>query len=296
MDNVMQVRAAIAGQPGQGGPAGSIVHIITPNAEGQLGTYPVIFFDNDMAKISQVYAKCKQMEVVRVGESAVRAINNTVTNGWYAPLWDGHNIDDNAYSQLNVMQATGHMEFDIYSGMQEREFAIIDDWVVRSAALGVPRTAVFDWDRTLTMVEGIRIARPPPYDIIGAMAPYYPGEDVPKNFVEDMLIYLCGGLQRLNTLRAMFVFLRENEIDIKILTNNPSAGNVSEPLFKELVNALVAIPDYDVEVWCSYNPPANGDKGIIMRQKFPGLCAMVGGRRRRRKTKRQSKRFRRTRR
>lgn len=275
-DLVMTVRAAIADQPNQGIPAEPLVHIRPPNAAGELGTYPVIFFDNDMAKIAQVLSKCKQIELVRVGESAVHATNATVINGNYEPLWIGHNINDNAYTQLNAFLPDGHMFFDIYSGMQSREFQILNDWVARSAALEVQRTAVFDWDRTLTMVEGVRMPYPPPGTIRGVIAGYYPGA-VPDNYVEDMLIYSCGGLQRLNSLRNMFAYLRENDIAVKILTNNPTGGDARAPLFKELVNALVG---YDVEVWCSAFPPINGDKGIVMRQKFPELCAMAGGRRR----------------
>jgi hypothetical protein len=94
-----------------------------------------------------------------------------------------------------------------------------------------------------------------------------------------MLTYLCGGVLRLNTLRYMFAFLRSHGIAIRILTNNPTAGDPkSAALFKELVNALVQ--GDDVEVWCSYFPPASGDKGVIMRREFPDLCAMAGGRRR----------------
>ena len=294
-DPVMQIRAAVTGQPNQGVPAEPLVHIRTNNAEGVPGTYPVIFFDNDMEKIAQVFAKCKQIELVRVGESAVNALYATVMNGNYAPLWVGHNIQTNAYTRLNANQHDGHMFFDIYSGMQMREIAIINDWIVRSAELGVPRTAVFDWDRTLTMVEGIRMAPPPPYSIIGAIAPYYPGA-IPANYVEDMLIYLCGGVQRLITLRVMFGVLRAYGIDIKILTNNGAAGDNRAPNFKELVNALVAVPGYDVEVWCSAFPPVNGNKGIVMLQKFPALCAMAGGKRQRRKTRRAIRRKNRTRR
>jgi hypothetical protein len=276
----MAVRAAIAGQEGKGRsvPDEEIIH-----QKPTEGAFPVIFFDNDIAKLAQVYSVCKQIELVRVGESAAFATRPTVMNGDYSDLWLGHNINENAYTTLinNPLYPSEHDMFDIYSGMQEREFTIINTWVNRSVG---PRTAVFDWDRTLTMVEGIRLGQVPPGIIRETVAQYYPGL-VPVNYVEDMLIYLCGGLQRLKSLRNMFVYLRANSIDIKILTNNPAAGNPrSTSLFKELVNTLVAIPGYDVEVWCSYFPPYNGDKGMVMREKFPALCGMAGGRRRRHKT------------
>ena len=279
---VTVVQAAIGGVVHPG------FHRQRVNADGTKVTSPVIFFDNDEAKINQVASQCNDIELVRVPESDVAAANPSAINPAYAALWTPHNIYMNAYTRIHAANGTPHQFFDIHSGIQIPEFAIINDWVTRSAALGVQRTAIFDWDRTLTMVEGIVLPIPGPgqnaltiRDLMSLYPPFAPF-GAPLNYVEDMLIYLCGGAIRLQTLRDMFRYLHFNDIDIKILTNNPSAGDNRRALFKELVVALIGVPGYDPEIRCSYFSVPPGDKGRVMKDMFPVLCsaAMAGGRRR----------------
>ena len=270
------------------------------NADGTKVTSPAIFFDNDEAKINQIASKCNNIELVRVPESDEAAANPSAINPAYAALWTPHNIYFNAYTRVHAANGTPHQFFDIYSGMQLPEFAIINDWISRSAELGVQRTAIFDWDRTLTMVEGIILPIPAPAQmdltLTQLMSTYPPFKftGAPLTYVEDMLIYLCGGPIRLQTLRDMFAHLRANDVNIAILTNNPVAGDNRRELFKELVVSLIRVPGYEPEIRCSYFAVPPGDKGVVMKDMFPALCgaAMAGGKRRRGRGRRTMKRLR----
>ena len=288
-----------------GGSAHPGFHRQRINADGTKVTSPAIFFDNDEAKIDQIASKCNDIELVRVPEANIAPANPSAINPAYAALWTPHNIYFNAYTRVHAANGTPHQFFDIYSGMQLPEIAIINDWIVRSAELGVQRTAIFDWDRTLTMVEGLVIPIPGPAQMaltLNQLISTYPPfkfTGAPLTYVEDMLIYLCGGPIRLQSIRDMFASLRANDVNIAILTNNPVAGDNRRALFKELVVALIGIPGYEPEIRCSFFSVPPGDKGVVMKDMFPGLCgaAMAGGgkrRRGRRTTKRR--RGRRTRR
>jgi hypothetical protein len=267
---------------------------------------PAIFFDNDMAKINDVRGMCNNIELVKVPETetAILYADPTARVITYPALWTGYDLTANSYYKfLNVH---GHSKFDIRSGMQIPEFTIINDWVQRTQMLGPARKAIFDWDRTLTMIEGATFPPVPPgppitlRQAVGQYAPYSvaaggPGI-APANYVEDMLIYSCGGLYRLQSLRNMFAYLRENGVDIVILTNSGACLPDRAPYFQEVINALVGVPGYVPQVVCG--PLFGGHKGLAMRTIVPGLCLgpMAGGRRAKRLSRRVLRRGRKTRR
>jgi hypothetical protein len=257
-------------------------------AGGAAGT-PAIFFDNDADRIAEVRSMCNNIELVRVPETAAAELAGKNVN-MYPALWPDHNLAENSYYKIHAANGLAHSDFDIKSGMQFPEFIIINDWVARTEGLGFARKAIFDWDRTISMIEGAIIPDKPAFgppgtlrERMGAYAPFSvasggPGI-APENYIEDLLIYVCGGINRLNNLRAMFAFLRSRGIMIVVLTNSPACLANKLPYFQEVLNALVGVPGYQPRVVCG--PLFHGHKGHAMRSFVPALCtgAMAGGRR-----------------
>lgn len=254
---------------------------------------PAIFFDNDPAKIAEVRAYCNRIQLVGVNETPYGLLrvdeSARATNPAYAPLWADAPLAANSYYRLHVANNVRHQPFDIRSGMQQPEFAIINDWVARTEGGGFARKAIFDWDRTLSMIEGVVIPDPinplapgTLRDRMRAYEPFATAGFVPENYLEDMLLYCCGGPVRLQTLRDMFAFLRSRGIMIVILTNSSACNDAKASYFRELMTALVNIPDYVPRIICGMD--YGGHKGVAMRVFVPALCAggMAGGRRTRR--------------
>ncbi len=125
--------------------------------------------------------------------------------------------------------------FDAVAGIQQRHYDnILKPWIA-SRGIG-PHIAVFDWDRTITVIEGI-----------------YPVSDI----IEDALNYVCGGTTRVAMLRQMFQELVDKNIHIMILTNNTGGRR---PEFDMIIRSLVGAdkPAYSIVV--SYGEPYDGIK------------------------------------
>ncbi len=101
------------------------------------------------------------------------------------------------------------------------------------------KVIIFDWDRTLTSVEGwypeffkdiysnYTTDIDNPSDLPELTPLFY--ETTYKKAVADTAQYLFGGTNRQQTLKNMFSFLHANNISVFIITNNPTASN----LFRE---------------------------------------------------------------
>lgn len=97
------------------------------------------------------------------------------------------------------------------------------------------KVIIFDWDRTLTSVEGWY----PDFfkDIYSDYTTEDDSDDLPeltplfyettyKKAVADTAQYLFGGVEREQTLKNMFLFLHANNISVFIITNNTTASKL----------------------------------------------------------------------
>jgi hypothetical protein len=234
-----------------------------------------IFFDNDAHKIEEVTAMCGNIiEGISVPESPNGAFTVPLTqikdflkdSPKAMKYLDFLNIAFKQYS-LNSVD-----NFDKVSGIQQEHIDKATEWLERTKEIK-QRAAIFDWDRTITMFEGIF----PAYD--------------PRFFsFEDWLCYLCGGDARFELLRDFLRTLHENNVEIIILTNNGSCNHPKEPtyaaIFKNLVHTL--LQDIPYTLICSKYTAA-GHKGVAIKAdpRF-SKCAVKGGRRK--KTKKNNKR------
>ena len=89
---------------------------------------------------------------------------------------------------------------------------------------------IFDWDRTLTVIEGIYAIKPTVKIML---------KDLDLRFitVKEVAEFYFGGKARCQLLKQLWDALREKNIDIWILSSNPSIGEF--PLF--FLNLLEAV-------------------------------------------------------
>lgn len=98
------------------------------------------------------------------------------------------------------------------------------------------KVVIFDWDRTLTSVEGwypeffkdiysnYTTDINDPSDLPELTPLFY--ETTYKKAVADTARYLFGGANREQTLKNMFLFLHTSNISVFIITNNPTASKL----------------------------------------------------------------------
>ena len=229
-----------------------------------------IFFDNEAKNINGpggVCNVCKNIECVEVDESI--DIKDFYDKPWNAePLasYVKQIGPDNTY--LNLLKVL--FKFDSYdevSGIQDYEFDLLNEWIKKTESLP-NRVAIFDWDRTITMFEGLAI----PNNSLSRFTSQTKTTNLPPIITEHILEYLLGGNMRLRQIRTeVFEKCRDNNISIYILTNNGSANpaSVKYAPFVELLNALFLGIPYTL-VW-SGDTRKKGEK-LKSLPEFRKLC------------------------
>ena len=228
-----------------------------------------IFFDNDAYRIAEVGEFCSTIRLVPVRET--EGLTATLfTDERFEEYTDS--LDYNTY--LHAIQDAGVVSdfLDPVSGIEDDHIEAFDAWLEETE--GVPnRVALFDWDRTITVIEGFygeNLARFVEWrEQIETSLPQWR---------EDTLIYLCGGEERLAKLRAMFMRGHAAGVQNIVLTNNGACGaanftNLAEHLFHPLPVTAICGKFY------------NYHKGEALRAQpqFSTLCASSGGRRKSRR-------------
>lgn len=133
---------------------------------------------------------------------------------------------------------------------------------------------VFDWDRTLSVVEGLTI----PLD-------YLTTDDVVNKFVEDISQYILGGKWRMGMLKYMYTNIIASGIIVVILTNNRSANPNSKkrPIFLKIIQTI--FPGFnDANLLCASDSPSKSN-----RFNDYLITSFKGGKKRRTKTRRKTK-------
>ena len=90
-------------------------------------------------------------------------------------------------------------------GFHEEHMAMVDAWLSTEKPI-----LIFDWDKTLSVVEGIHMPRLQSFEDIGMP-------------LEDVCHVILGGHTRIALLKSFF-----KHVKVVIVTNNPSACPISE--------------------------------------------------------------------
>lgn len=205
-----------------------------------------IFFDNDQNNIDDVSSYFgSTIECVKVGETEDLVEKQPA----YPVLVKYFSMVDptrtNKY--IDLVKLIGDEKYDERSGMTDIDIMRCIRWCSagamqseRRASEATSKVAIFDWDRTLTLVEGFTCSNSL-NDTVTAIQSEYEDEKSfktlnPDQLAEDMLLYLLGGVDRAMKLRQMFKVCRENGVAVHILTNNK---NATKQTFNELLYKLI---------------------------------------------------------
>ena len=253
-----------------------------------------IFFDNDLKHIRNFREKLPTIRAVKINETyptypAPRLDDPESSISKYIKA---QGLEDNFYVKLLTAAGEKIENFDEVSGMNDRDINILENWIEVTNDQE-NRAAIFDWDRTITMFEGF--AFPSSKEDITITELYktyidlYKIDITGKNVEEDILIYLCGGLERLASLRQMFNSCMEHNIDIVILTNTPACDNRFY-VFRTLLNHLInPLPEKPVTFICSVIFRGNKVNALLSDERFAGFARPTNGGKRNIKTKKNKK-------
>lgn len=211
-----------------------------------------IFFDNLKSHVSGISKICNgRITSVYVGGNEDIEIV-PFTDEHFRRFWERREFAKNTYLQyIHTVMPDGDM-YDPSSGIKEKDFNEFIRWLEETNKRG-ERAIFLDWDRTITIFEGIGMKYTSDKDV--QFSDLFPGV-----FIEDMLLYLCGGEKRLAMLRNMLRTAQREGVDIYILTNNTAC---SYRFFKEIVDGVMGS---DVlKIVCAGDEPYNGNKVKAIR-------------------------------
>jgi hypothetical protein len=157
------------------------------------------------------------------------------------------------------------------SGIRAEDVRALREWVERNT--GKRMVVLFDWDRTLTTIEGGFYTANSFAEMIKTLASFV---DTSGLTVENMVEYYVGGMERLTMLQEMFDFLYSKNVTIYILTNNRVC--IDHPkMLTQLANVLTR--NRQVHLICSAAHDHNKQRAILATEKVRHLCPMRGGKR-----------------
>ncbi len=203
----------------------------------------ILFLENSPEKVQQVRDYCSIADTILVKETlharAVKLLEN---------------------AGISYKGTPSELRLKYKSAITPAIISRIKEWV--SQHKGANKYVLFDWGRTITQLEGVRLNKINP-------AKY-----------ETILNFLCNGMRRVSMLRSMFAYLHENGCKIYILTNNKSCRAHT---YKGLLHHLAGV-GVPLQFICSGLGSARGHKGKALAQHktFKAFC------RKRRMTKKRS--------
>ena len=91
---------------------------------------------------------------------------------------------------------------------------------------------IFDWDRTLSIFEGLYAVTPTVKDMLDSISHY--GHDIT---ISDVACYYFGGLARIEKLQQLWKALTSRGIEIWVLSSNPAVGRFPQ-FFLDLLESI----------------------------------------------------------
>ena len=231
-----------------------------------------IFFENDDGQIENVKSICPSINIVKIADTAhvpTTSYNNDPLRRYILSNLLQTNLY--LYIVVKLLRSKGEM-FDTISGIQEKQhLSIFMDWLLKKSKDAKKRAALFDWDRTITMFEGIHIT-----NTANTMEEMkreysrfiYDPKLSQRDLREDALQFLCGGPNRIRFLRDMFEALHENGVDIIILSNNGACGT---PIFEDLIRGLIP-KNIPFKVIASRHYHCNKGLALVSQPEFQQIC------------------------
>lgn len=266
----------------------------------------IIFFDNDIDSVVDMIRKIPGVESIGVNDTLPNVLIKGLPGEYKAiPVPDSSSINEEKkeyddylvlysklysklyFNSLNVLYPDNtYIDFlkkfnytkepilPSNGMMKGVHMAEVANWINRE--LPNPKIAVFDWDRTITVVEGGIF----PLDNEPAQQALFKPIKI-----EDQVCYLLGGTERVEAIKKMFKSLTDAQIPIFINTRNVASQDMKIRFLKVVQNI---IPTF-TEDYLIYTPPRSKKSEKLKENlKFKELTGgKYGGRRR--KTHRQKR-------
>lgn len=168
------------------------------------------FYDNQPDIIQQFRKSKKYIESIQVCNDPNKFILSGATASWYTIKFL-EKFPHNVYAQYLYSKRMKEPATTV--GLSFRDCKNLQKWSNRPKP--EKKIAIFDWDGTLSVVEGIIIPKNK------EMTELFKGYGITNL---DVALYYAGGIQRLEYLKNMFHLLDIQGIEVYILTNNPTAA------------------------------------------------------------------------
>jgi hypothetical protein len=191
------------------------------------------------------------------------AKKNRVLNEEYLRLFTESNNTYAAYiNNLNNIDAkttlTSYFNKAYPNNGMDAIMPQLSDWIVThsSGGLNANSSLLFDWDRTVTAVEGM---------LFGKNNELLQGLDSGTITFDDLLMFVMSSSERIEAIRNMFENIITGGISFYIITNNSNAS-ISAPsrrVYIELLKRLTGLPEEQLEP-ILYSSADNG--GIYKKQ------------------------------
>lgn len=283
--------------------------LISPNLTGLFNSLAPftkgIFLDNDEKHRNSVRNACRaNMTILNVPETPYYTPNVRIDSVQYIQFLES--LSPKAKEAAKVMSRMclvtggGVEALDMRSGIQAPQVAQIQAWVDRETQVeGHRLVAVFDFDRTISMMEGGYFLGNSMYEMKKIIAEQVGKREqlevyVPGLTTEGYAEYLAGSTVRFQMIRDMFDYLYDHDVKVILLTNNggcPRARN----LFHEVM--MVYTRGRPVEVICGVDFGGDKGKAVLGKATDTGdlkslrqMCLSQGGGKRRARKRRQTKR------
>jgi hypothetical protein len=237
-----------------------------------------IFFDNDPKYINEV-RQCPQIRCIKVPGSKQSKMTSIDV-----PEFASH-INGLPDSFINLVAMwlkneypNGLHKFDSVSGFNNNHSDMLSSWIDEGASIPPnKRYAIFDFDRTITQIEGFMS----PLQEYGLSAGMKGFSDYIEKFGTDkslvitplmMMKYLCG-TDRLPILQSAFNLCKDKHINIVILTNNAICK--ADPLLIEDLMSVFGLKKKDFILLCSNE--YRGNKKVTLQKELEYICSFSRG-------------------
>ena len=173
-------------------------------------TNPIRFYDNQMDIIRQFNRALKYVDAFLVPNTPNNEILKGSKNSYnytseFLKLYPENKFAQHLYSLKNRENGT-------CIGFCEKDAIELTKWANK---LINNKVAIFDWDGTLSVIEGIVLPT------TESEMKMYQHKNI---YFHEIAHYYCGTKYRFLWLKSMFEYLHNRNVEIFILTNNPIAS------------------------------------------------------------------------
>lgn len=237
---------------------------------------PILFFDDDKLNIENM-KQCKNAIGILVKDRDIYLHQYLLAGNMYAKILSKYNIQDPHKASRAITQSY---------------IDLIDKWILQTKSLK-KRKILFDWDKTLSQCSGLYI----PNDIdlaeerlkkiderlsleknLSRSRELEEEQQINKSiinvtYLNDMLIYLLGGTERMNMIRNIIQKLLDLNIEVYIVTNNPNSQRENAYNRQVFVKMLAEIDTRLTDKNLISSSDTNNDKYAAIQN----MCVIEGG-------------------